>query len=214
MRVLDADRSADQCHDMERNRIVELPPPDTEGLAAFETTVATRRTVRDFARRALSPAQISQISWAAQGVTETSAGLRASPSAGALYPVELYLVTAEGVDHYEPDGHLLRRHVEGDVRPRLRKASLDQEMIDAAPLCVVIAVVVERLSGKYGGRAERYAILEVGHVAQNVLLQAQALGLGGVPIGAFEDRSVNAALKLPRGERVIYLIPIGYPKRR
>jgi SagB-type dehydrogenase family enzyme len=192
----------------------QLPPPDAGERVSFERTVANRRTVREFDDRSLSLEQISQICWAGQGITDERDGLRAAPSAGALYPVELYIVTEDGVDHYEPAGHRMRRHLEGDVRPLLRRAALDQEMITDAPVCVAIAVVVDRVSRKYGSsRGERYCFLEVGHVAQNVLLQAQALGLAGTPIGAYEDRSVASAMKLPKGQRVIYLIPIGYPRR-
>jgi SagB-type dehydrogenase family enzyme len=198
---------------MKQSDSIQLPPPDTGEPGSFERAVAKRRTVRDFSKRSLSLDQISQICWAAQGITHKREGLRSSPSAGALYPIEIYLATDEGVHHYEPKSHCLRQHLEEDVRPLLQRASWDQEMITEAPVCVVIAAVVSRVAADYGSRAERYSLIEVGHVGQNVLLQAEALGLSGVPIGACDDRSVVSALKLPKGQKVYYLIPIGYRKR-
>lgn len=198
---------------MSRDEIVQLPPPDTGEPGSLEAAVARRRTVRDFARKPLSVKEISQICWSAQGITSKREGLRASPSAGALYPIELYLAAESGVYHYEPKGHALRRHLEGDIRPLLQRAAWNQEMITEAPVCVIIAAVVERVSREYGSRAERYCLIEVGHVGQNVLLQAQALGLAGVPIGAYDNRSTASVLKLPKGQSVHYLIPIGYSKR-
>jgi SagB-type dehydrogenase family enzyme len=187
-----------------------LPPPDRKGRVPLETAIARRRSVREFADRPLSPEQIGQICWSAQGITDAKEGLRAAPSAGALYPVELYLVTKEGVDHYEPAGHRLRRHRSGDLRPPLRGAALDQEMIEEASACVAIAMVASRVSRRYGDRAETYCLFEVGHVAQNVLLQVEALGLAAVAVGAFDDRRAGRLLKLPRGQRVVYLIPVGF----
>jgi SagB-type dehydrogenase family enzyme len=149
--------------------------------------------------------------WAGQGVTDSQRGFRASPSAGALYPIELYLVTAEGVKHYRPTGHRLGQHLPGDLRQQLQEAALDQECIGRAPGCFVVTAVVERTARKYGRRAERYCFMEAGHVAQNILLQATALNLGGVPVGAFEDKEVASVLKLPKNQRVLYLVPVGHP---
>jgi SagB-type dehydrogenase family enzyme len=191
-----------------------LPGPAIGGPGSFERTVARRRSVREFSRRKLSRVQIAQLCWAGQGVTNQDEGLRAAPSAGALYPVELYAVTGEGVDRYVPAGHRMCRHLTGDVRPLLQKAALDQEMVGDAPFCLAIAVVASRVSRKYGRRAERYCLIEVGHVAQNVLLQADSLGLAAVPIGAFADRRVARILHVARGHRVVYLIAIGLPRRR
>lgn len=191
----------------------QLPPRDLVGRITLEKTIAQRRSVRDFADKALAIEQIGQLCWAGQGITDKASGFRASPSAGALYPIELYIVTAEAVDRYRPKDHSLERQFTGDVRPALHRAGLGQEPIGDAPVCVVITAVVERTARKYGERAERYCFLEAGHVAQNILLQATALDLGGVPIGAFDEEQVGQVLRLPKGQRVLYLLPIGHPSR-
>jgi SagB-type dehydrogenase family enzyme len=178
---------------------------------SLEKAIAQRRSVREFAETPLTIDQISQLCWAGQGITEEKTGFRAAPSAGALYPIELYVVTAEAVDHYQPRGHALKRHISGDIRPALQRAALGQKSIGDAPTCIVITAVVKRTARKYGERAERYCFLEAGHVAQNILLQATALRLGGVPVGAFEDQEVARVLNLRGQERVMYLIPIGQP---
>jgi SagB-type dehydrogenase family enzyme len=190
----------------------DLPPPRRAGRMSLERAIAARRCVRDFTAKPLAAAQIAQLCWAGQGITEPREQLRAAPSAGALYPIELYLATANGVDRYQPKKHRLRRHLRRDVRPDLQRAALDQEMITQAPLCIVIAAAVKRTAHKYGRRAQRYCFMEVGHVAQNILLQATALRLAGVPIGAFEDRRVAALLMLPRHQRALCLLAIGHPR--
>jgi SagB-type dehydrogenase family enzyme len=189
----------------------DLPPPLLAGQMSLEEAVATRRSVRQFTQRSLTLKEISQLCWAGQGITDPGGRFRAAPSAGALYPIELYFVTADGVDHYQPEHHRLRRYSTGDARRPLQQAALNQEAIGDAPVCVVVAAVVKRTARKYGGRAERYCFIEAGHVAQNILLQATALHLAGVPIGAFEDEKVAAVLKLPKDHRVLYLLAIGPP---
>jgi len=188
-----------------------LPPPVLKGRMSLEEAIAARRSVREFTDKSLTVEQISQLCWAGQGVTDPTGQFRAAPSAGALYPIELYVVTANGVDHYEPKSHRLERHLPGDVRRSLQRAALDQAALGNAPACVAIAAVVQRTARKYSDRAERYCFIEAGHVAQNILLQATALRLAGVPIGAFEDKKVAAVLKLPKDHRVIYLLPMGHP---
>lgn len=188
-----------------------LPPPALAGQMSLEEVLEQRRSVRSFTDQALTREDISQLCWAAQGITEDREGLRTAPSAGALYPVELYVVGTECVEHYRPRGHTVERHLDGDVRAALQAAALDQDSVGEAPACMVIAAVVERTASKYGSRAERFCFMEAGHVAQNILLQATALHLAGVPVGAFEDEKVDAVLKLPPGQRALYLIPVGYP---
>jgi SagB-type dehydrogenase family enzyme len=180
---------------------------------SLEEAVNSRRSVREFATRPLTAEQLSQLCWAGQGITEPRTGLRAAPSAGALYPIELYLVTAEGVDQYVPHRHALTRHKEGDVRSSLQAACLDQECVGQASLAVVIAAVESRTARKYGQRAERYCLIEAGHVAQNILLQAVALGLGGVPVGACDDAKVARVLDLPKDHAVLYVLAVGQPKK-
>jgi len=189
-----------------------LPPADVSGKMPLEQTIAMRRSIRDFAAKTLTPEQISQLCWAGQGITEPATGYRAAPSAGALYPIELYLVTGEGVYHYLPREHALETHLTDDVRRPLQRASIDQESVGEATLTVAITAVVDRSARKYRGRAERYCFIEAGHVAQNILLQATALQLGGVPVGAFDDEQAARVLRLPKDTRVLYLLPIGHPR--
>ena len=188
---------------------IALPTPQTDGQVTLEEALSTRRSVREFAPDPLSQEQIGQLLWAAQGVTDAQ-GHRTAPSAGALYPLELYVVTADAVSHYLPADHAIELLRDGDVRPRLRAAASDQTSVGEAPLVIVVAAVPARTEAKYGAeRASRYIHLETGHAAQNVLLQAVALGLGAVPIGAFDDVAVAQAIGLPEGEVPLYLLPIG-----
>jgi SagB-type dehydrogenase family enzyme len=179
---------------------------------SVEEALARRRSVRSFAARDLTEEQISQLAWAAQGVTEPRMGLRTAPSAGALYPLEIYLVKKDGVFHYIPEGHELAQISSADVRGRLAEAALGQSSVREAPLDIVIAAVYERTSSKYGSRAERYVHIEAGHAAQNLHLQAVALGLASVPVGAFDDNAVSKTLGLPPEERPLYIIPVGNPR--
>jgi SagB-type dehydrogenase family enzyme len=194
-----------------KSLLMDLPAPAATGTVPLEQAIARRRSVRSYTGVALTAREMAQLCWAGQGITEPREGLRAAPSAGALYPIELFVATADGVGHYRPADHALKRHLDGDMRPRLRKAALDQEMISQAGACFVIAAVVGRVASRYGDFAEEYTLIEVGHVAQNMLLEAQALGLAGVPVGAFEEKKVAAILDLPRDHRVFYLLPIGHP---
>lgn len=186
-----------------------LPAPVRKGRLSLEEAIEARRSRRVLGQRPLTPAEVSQLCWAGQGITDADERLRASPSAGAIYPLELYLITAEGVDRYEPETHALRRHLTGDVRRALRRAAMDQEVVSDAPACVAIAGDVGRMARKYGERAERYCFMEAGHAAQNILLEATALRLAGVPVGAFDDDDAAAVLRLPKGQRLLYLVPIG-----
>lgn len=189
-----------------------LPPPSHNGPVSVEEAIAARRSVRAFDSVSFTPGQIGQLCWAAQGITDKEHGLRAAPSAGALYPIELYVVSAAGVDHYLPTEHALERVHPGDFRDALRKAAGGQASITEASVTFVIAAVPERTAKKYGERAERYCLLEAGHVAQNILLQATSLRLGGVPIGAYDETRILESLKLPKELRVLYLVSVGRPR--
>jgi SagB-type dehydrogenase family enzyme len=189
-----------------------LPPPDLVGRITLEQALARRRSVREFAAQALSERELSQLVWAAQGVTHPD-GLRTAPSAGALYPLELYVATAGGFYHYDPREHTLELHSEGDLRTALYRASLQQDCVREAPAVFVVAAVYERTERKYGRqRGPRYVHMDAGHAAENVLLQAIALGLGAVPVAAFYDDQVQKALSLPRERQPLYLIPVGHPR--
>ena len=191
---------------------MKLPPPKTKGEASLEETLERRRSIRSFLPKALTWEQISQLLWAAQGITEKEEGFRTAPSAGALYPLEIYLVTKEGVYHYKPEGHELEQTLARDVRRELCRAALSQEWIEEAPANIVIAAVYPRMERRYRERSSRYVHIEVGHVAQNIHLQAVAMGLGSVPIGAFYDDQMHRVLSLPKDHQPLYTIPIGYPK--
>ena len=202
---------------MGRDQGIELPQPRVDGGVSLEATIRERRSVREFSRQALALADVAQLLWAAQGVTSRDGG-RAAPSAGALYPLELYLVAGKvdalpaGLYHYQPRGHRLRHLADGDLRKALAGAALDQSWVRSAPAVLVIAGVYERSAKKYGERARRYTHIETGHAAQNVYLQAEALGLGTVIVGAFEDAAVRQVLDLPSDHAPLALMPVGYPR--
>ncbi len=191
--------------------VIHLPKPKTDGGMSLIEALAARRSVREFQDQPLTLDHVSQLCWAAQGITDRPHGFRAAPSAGAMFPTTVFAVDRTAVYQYEPERHLLRRIVTGDARQACQRAALDQGSIGAAPLCMAIAFDVSCTERKYGDRAERYCLLEAGHVAQNILLQATALRLGGVSIGAFEDVKVAAVLKLPSRLKLAYLIPVGHP---
>ena len=189
---------------------VDLPPPETTGGPSLTSALAARRSVREFTSKGLTREELSQLLWAAQGVTSDE-GKRTAPSAGATYPLEIYVVTAEGRYHYQPPGHRLTTLAEGDGRAKLSAAAHDQAAVGQAAATFVIAAVAARTERKYGDRATLYVKLDAGHAAQNLLLQAVALGLGGVPIGSFSEPSVAAALELPEEHEPLYMIAIGRP---
>ncbi len=195
-----------------KSRTISLPDPVHRGKMPLEEAIAKRESVRNFNATPLKDTEISQLLWAAQGITRSWGG-RASPSAGALYPLEIYLVLEDGLFHYNPRHHQLLRLSEEDLRGILASAALGQNCVRNAPATVVISAVFERIERKYGNRGERYVKIEVGHAAQNVLLQAVSLGLGAVPIGAFQDDRVQKALRLPADHVPLYLIPVGHEKR-
>jgi len=167
---------------------VTLPAPQTEGGMALTTALAQRRSVREFSDRELTLAEIGQLLWAAQGITEPQNGKRTAPSAGALYPLEVYVAKKDGLFHYHPPDHSLTRIRKEDIRGKLSAAAFGQNCIIDAPCVFIITGIYERTTGKYRDRGIRYVHYEAGHVAQNILLQATARGLAGVPVGAFQVR--------------------------
>jgi SagB-type dehydrogenase family enzyme len=198
---------------------VQLPDPVRDGALSLEATISTRRSVREWGPEAVTLDQLGQLLWAAQGITAEWGG-RSAPSAGATYPLEVHAVvsTVEGLEsgvyRYRPHDHQLVMTIDGDLSDALGRVALDQASVRTAPLNLVITAVPERTAERYGPRAERYATLEAGHVAQNVALQAVSLGLGSVPIGAFTDDVAARLLDLPDGEVVLYILPIGIPASR
>jgi SagB-type dehydrogenase family enzyme len=188
-----------------------LPSPRLPGPVSLEEALLRRRSVREFTGVPLTRDEIGQLLWAAQGVTDGQ-GRRTAPSAGALYPLEVDAVVAEGVARYLPDGHRLAWRGTADLRPALQRAALDQPQVGDAALVLVISAVPERTAARYGSRTDRYVALEAGHAAQNVLLEAVALGLGAVPVGSFDDAEVGRLLGLAAGEEPLYLVAIGRPR--
>lgn len=188
-----------------------LPMPRLEGEISLEKAIQLRCSVRSFQSQSLDATLIGQILWAAQGIRGSS-GYRNAPSAGARYPLELYVLTAEAIFHYQVGNHSLEITRAGDHRAALMQAALDQEFILQAPVTIVIAAVPERTVNRYGKeRSPRYIYLEVGHAAQNLMLQAAALGLGTVPVGAYNDEAVTQILALSGNTIPLYILPIGYP---
>lgn len=192
-----------------------LPSPQTDGEMSVELAIENRRSRRHFRDEPLTIYQLSQILWAAYGVT-SPCGLRSSPSAGALYPLEVYAVVGNveglspGVYRYIPHGHRIVRVIDGDIRVALSDAALGQRMVRDAPMSVFYSAVFERSTVRYGERGVNYVFIEVGHSAQNVYLQAESLGLGTCAIGAFIDDDVRRLLNLPADEVPVYLMPVGY----
>jgi len=235
--------------------VVKLPPPQLKGKISLEETIASRRSVRRYRPDPLTLSQLSQILWSAQGITGAE-GLRAAPSAGATYPLEVFALVGKeaiivttsqspeqmpqakasselkgqrrdskevakqslgmeklpaGIYHYEADSHSLILHRQGDFRLDLARASLDQGFIAEAPIDIVICAIYPRTSYTYGRRGERYVHMEVGHVGENIHLQALALGLATVEVGAFDDKEVENLLGLEEQIKPLYIMPIGKP---
>jgi SagB-type dehydrogenase family enzyme len=190
---------------------VGLPTPKTTGPLPLETVIARRRSQRYFAPGALTPEELAQLAWAAQGITDKERGLRASPSAGAIYPLELYVVDAQGVWQYEPARNALRRIAAGDHRADLAQAAVGQPQVGAAAANLVFTGATARSRPRYGDRAERYVYIEVGHAAENALLQATALGLAAVPVAAFDDDAMRKVLGVGAAETPLYILCVGRP---
>jgi len=189
----------------------ELPKPKTDGGMTLTEALAKRRSVRSFTGQPLDRNQIAQLCWAAQGITHPIKKYRAAPSAGALYPLRLYVATTDGLFAYVPDEHAFEVVASGDLRAAVAKAA-NQKWIESAGAVFVICGNMTIAAGKYRDRAERYVWQETGHVAENLLLQATALGLGATPVGAFKDAEVKELLLLPKEWRPLYLVPVGVPK--
>ena len=179
--------------------------------------ISRRKSIRYFANQPLSQSQLSQILWATQGTADSPWGRRTVPSAGATYPLEVFVVCGgngieeigDGIYHYNIVNHSLTRHHQGDVRLELARAALDQEFIYQAPLDIVICAEYERTLQRYGARGERYVHIEVGHAGQNIYLQATALGLATVAVGAFHDEEVRQVLRLDKRYKPLYIMPVG-----
>lgn len=193
---------------------IKLPNPVYNSKTSIEEALKNRRSIRQYKNEPLTLQQISQLLWAAQGITSES-GLRAAPSAGALYPLEIYLVTGNvkdllpGIYHYLPKENVLELLVKNDVRKKLATAALGQIDVEHGAVDIVITAAYGRTETKYGSRGERFVHLEAGHAAQNICLQVVSLGLATVPVGAFNDSEVKEILYLPKDEEPLYIMPVG-----
>jgi len=211
------------------SKIIQLPNPRYESETSVEKAISMRRSVRSYVEEPLSISDISQILWAAQGITrkreesptkwntkyEWQGGLRTAASAGALYPMELYLIAgnveglSKGVYKYIPKNHSLMKVMEGDKRTEIYDVALKQGSIKEGAALIVMAGIYERTSFKYGERAERYVHMEVGFIGENIYLQGITLGIGTVMIGAFKDEELKKALNLPEDEHPLAIMPLG-----
>lgn len=195
--------------------VIQLPSPNYKSNTSVEEALLNRRSVREFTKEALALSDVSQILWAAQGITDKENGLRTAPSAGALYPLEVYLIAANvndlpaGIYKYNYENHTLKKIAEGDKRTDISNASLKQESLEYSSAIVAITAIYERTSIKYGNRTERYVDMEVGHVGENIYLQAVSLGIGTVMVGAFNDEALKKVLSLPEDEHPLALYPLG-----
>ena len=198
-----------------KQEVIKLPGPNFDGGISLERALQMRTSERTYLDRPLTQAEIGQVLWAAQGLTG-SGQRRTIPSAGALYPLEVYLVAGKvgglepGVYKYALHGHELRMTLAGDKRGMMFRVALQQSCITSAPANIVICAVYERTTSKYKERGVRYVYMEAGHAAQNIYLQAAALNMKTVAIGAFNDQDLQQVLKLERDESPLYIMPIAH----
>jgi SagB-type dehydrogenase family enzyme len=198
-------------------RLIKLPEPIYQSETSVEEAIKSRRSVRAYKEGPLSLQQLSQMLWAAQGIT-SGGGYRTAPSAGALYPLEVYVVVGDvsdlsaGVYKYHPQRHGITQEVKGDKRRALAQASVMQSWMAKAPAMLVITGIYQRTTVKYGARGKRYVHMEVGHAAQNIYLQAVSLNLGTVMVGAFVDTVVKTILTLKKAEEPLAILPVGLKK--
>jgi len=196
--------------------LVRLPEPARASACSVEEALQRRRSCRSFSKQPVHLEHLSQILWAAQGITRAD-GRRTAPSAGALYPLEIYVVAGEvpglpsGSYRYLPREHALLPTASTDLRADIAAAAVHQDWMVQAPVILAVAADYGRTTGKYKERGVRYVHIEVGLAAQNVCLQVEALGLGATIVGAFQDQEMKTLLGLPEEEEPLTLIPVGHP---
>ncbi len=194
---------------------IKLPQPAYTGLISVEEALHKRRSIRDYSKEPLTIKEISQILWAAQGITEEKYKLRTTPSAGALYPLEIYIAVSNvkdlsaGLYKYVPQNHTVKKISDGDKLLDISNAALRQDAIENSSAIILIAAVYERTAVKYSGRTERYVDMEVGAAAQNIYLQSVSLEIGTVIMGAFKDDALKNILRLPENENPLAIMPLG-----
>jgi SagB-type dehydrogenase family enzyme len=200
-----------------KSKKILLPAPAYRGLSV-EEAIYKRRSIRNYSEKPVSLKELSQLLFAAQGVTGKSdnQALRSAPSAGALYPFEVYLVVnnvqdlPRGIYHYAVMDHALEQIKSGDFREKITTAGLKQEMLGTANVTFVLSAIFDRTRYKYGERGLRYVYIEAGHIGQNICLQATSLGLGSCCVGAFLDDDLNKLIDVDgRKEAAIYVQAVG-----
>ncbi|MFQ5962804.1 MAG: SagB/ThcOx family dehydrogenase [Candidatus Scalinduaceae bacterium] len=198
-------------------KVIELPKPEYRGTSV-EEAIEKRRSVRNYSKKPITISQLSQLLFSAQGITGKIYGqpLRTAPSAGALYPFEIYVIAnnveglPQGIYHYAVLNHALELVKSGDFRKEVTSAGLKQEMLGDADVTFVLSAIFNRVRHKYGERGFRYVYIEAGHISQNIYLQATSLGLGSVSVGAFLDNELNQLIDVDgKKEAVIYLHAVG-----
>jgi SagB-type dehydrogenase family enzyme len=194
---------------------IVLPKPRYKSAVSVEEAILKRRSVRNYIDKSLKIEDISQLLWSAQGITDERRKFRAAPSAGALFPLEVFLVVGnvssleDGIYRYDPFNHAITKLIEGDYRNDLSLAALGQSCVKNGAISIVFAGVYDRITKKYGERGIVYTYMEAGHAAQNVYLQAEALGLGTVVVGAFMDDKVKKVIGMKEKETPLYILPVG-----
>jgi len=195
--------------------VINLPQPSYTSLISVEEALHKRRSIRDYSKEPLTIQEVSQILWASQGITEDRYKLRTAPSAGALYPLEIYIAVSNvkdlfaGLYKYKPQNHTIKKISEGDKRLDISNAALGQDAIENSSAIILITAVYERTAVKYGSRTERYVNIEVGAAVQNIYLQSVSLEIGTVMIGAFKDDALKNILRLPENENPLAIMPFG-----
>lgn len=204
---------------MPQSTSIVLPKPKTKGRMSAEEAISRRRSIREYRRKPIALDRLSQVLWAAQGVTDLQDGHRASPSPGAKYTLELYVFVREGgvmgfpagVYHYEPTAHSITRIKPGDHTLALQSAARDQEQVGQAAAIIVVTSIFDRATPKYGERGIQYSIQESACAGENIYIQSTALGLGTVMMGAFDEDRVGQLVGAGKGEKPLLLMPLGAP---
>lgn len=200
-----------ESHSRGKKDTITLPEVPGTGTVSVEEALWSRRSIRSYSQDVPGIENVSRLLWAAQGITEPQLGLRSAPSAGATYPLEVFLATSEYLARYEPEKHCLVVMMRKDIREELSGAALSQRCIAQAPLVFIFAAEVSRTAARYGDRADRYVHIEVGCASENLMLEAAALGLGSVAIGAYYDDKVSKVLELPADWEPYLIVPVGVP---
>ncbi|HEY94456.1 MAG TPA: SagB/ThcOx family dehydrogenase [Dehalococcoidia bacterium] len=199
---------------MDSSEIIRLPEPRYESEISLEESLLYRRSIRSYSNESLTLQEVSQLLWAAQGITD-DAGHRTAPSAVALYPLSIYVVAGNvpeimaGVYIYKPEGNTIERIIDRDVRNELADAAMGQASVRQGAASFVVTVDYGKMTARFGDKGERFGTLEAGHAAQNLCLQATALDLGLVTAGAIYDDQVANVLDLPQNLTPLYVIPVG-----